>query len=221
MLSFFSRFSRATPLAERLTHRYRSGAKETLDLSRMCLTDEAIPEILSFLQTHPEITHLILDKNFFTAPAAFLIDTYIDHLSLKQNNLNDAAIVAFAKTLAAIKAADQANKTTRAQNTIMMRLELNENQITSTGAIALSALIDISDLDLSGNQIGLRGTKALAEDRTYFKMVDLSDNPIGRRGAKILRERFNGLHGISWSTPPTARKAAEAPSPEDTLPHLG
>ena len=60
MLSFFSRFSRATPLAERLTHRYRSGAKETLDLSRMCLTDEAIPEILSFLQTHPEITHLIL-----------------------------------------------------------------------------------------------------------------------------------------------------------------
>lgn len=78
-----------------------------------------------------------------------------------------------------------------AQNSTLLTLSLQENNIDSMGAIALVRLnTTLQDLDLSLNSIDNRGAQALAlsNTNTSLRALDLSFNEVGDAGAQALAQ---------------------------------
>jgi hypothetical protein len=141
-----------------------------LRLSEQGINDsEIINYIVPFLEIHPEIKMLSVEKNNIgeDGAKALAANTSLTILYLNGNNIG----VDGAKALAT--------------NTSLINLNVARNKIGDEGAKALAANTVLTTLGVAGNKIGDEGAKALAANTTLTTLLLLS-NKIGDEGAKAL-----------------------------------
>ena len=97
-------------------------------------------------------------------------------------------------------------------------LDLSQNRLDWRAAPPLAKLSQLEKLNISGNNLGGKGTKMLTSSVCQLKHLDLSNNRIGNVGARALAECegleslhignnsiSNSIEGITWETLKTVK----------------